>query len=78
MVMDVNLQIKINGKAAQGITAMIIDGPASWVEIAATTNEQGQISLPVNKKGTYRVKLFTEIGEHIVDAETDGMNEFNL
>lgn len=66
------LQIKITKEniPLKGITAMVIDGPESWPEIAAISNEVGEISFQVDTKGSYKVLIFVENTSEIITVNT--------
>lgn len=68
--MEVKLRLVKNGKPAAGINAFIIDGDDSWAEIAATSNEAGEIGLPVSSAGTYVVRVLAESGTKDVRVKT--------
>lgn len=67
------LQIKItkDNIPIEGITAMVIDGPESWPEIAAISNEVGEISFQVDTKGSYKVRLFVENNTKTITVNTN-------
>jgi len=73
--MELNIKISRKGQPAEGITAMVIDGPASWEEIAAVSNEEGVVSLSVEAAGTYTVRLFVPTGTVDVAVKTGSVFE---
>jgi hypothetical protein len=68
--MEVKLRIQQNGKPATGINAYVVDGDDSWAEIAATSNDKGEIGLPVTSAGTYVVRIQTSSGAKDVRVKT--------
>lgn len=68
--MEVKLRLVKNGKPAAGINAYIVEGDDSWAEIAATSNDTGEIGLPVTSQGEYVVRVQAESGTKDVRVKT--------
>lgn len=49
-----------SGEPIQGSTAMVIDGPGSWVDMAAVTGQDGSFSVDVEVAGTYTLQIFKD------------------
>lgn len=68
--MKLHIKLTKDNAPAQDITAMVIDGPGSWPEIAAISNENGEISFQVETEGTYKVRLFKEDDVKTISVNT--------
>lgn len=68
--MELDIKILKNGTPVGGVTGIIASGPGSWQEIAAVSNEEGNLSFDVDVKGTYQVQLFTEDQSDLLAVET--------
>ncbi len=76
--MEVKLRIQQNGKPATGINAYVVDGDDSWAEIAATSNDKGEIALPVASEGSYIVRVQAETGSKDIRVKTGQERVVNI
>lgn len=76
--MEINIKVLEKGNPVENVTAMIVDGPAEWVEIAAVSNEEGLISLPVQAAGNYTVRLFSTNGQMDVKASDKSLKTVEI
>lgn len=76
--MELDIKILKNGTPVGGVTGIIASGPGSWQEIAAVSNEEGNLSFDVDEKGTYQVQLFTEDHSDLLAVETGKTVIFEL
>ncbi len=76
--MEVKVILKRNGKPVEDVTAMIVDGDASWPEIAASSNENGEVALIVSEPGKYTVRIFSEQGERDVVIAADEVKTIEI
>ena len=74
--MKLSINITKGGAPLEGVTAMIIDGPDAWPEIAALSNEAGEVSFQVEAAGMYKVRLFTENAEETIAVKTGEKKEY--
>jgi hypothetical protein len=72
--MEINIKVLDKDNPVEGVTAMIVDGPAGWVEIAAVSNEEGLLSLPIQAGGDYTVRLYTPNGQLDVEVSDTSLN----
>lgn len=59
-IMELQIKVIRNHKPVEGLTAMVVDGPGSWPEIAAISNSKGEFSFQVERDGVYKVHLFSD------------------
>jgi len=76
--MEINIKILDKGNPVEGVTAMIVDGQAGWNEIAALSNEEGLLSLPIQAGGDYTVRLYTPYGQLDVEVSDKRLNTVEL
>lgn len=76
--MELDIKILKDGAPVNGVTGMVVDGPASWPELAAISNEDGQLSFEVDAPGTYEVQLFMEDSTETISVKTGETVTFQL